>query len=158
MAARVPFIVSVPGITTPDFKSEGVVNLLDMYPTLIELCGLPTNKENEGRSFAPLLKNPKMKWNMPTLTTYQFKNHSLTDGRYRYTWYVGKANGSEELYDHSDDPLEHNNLASNSKYREIISGFQKYLPIHNEPNSPGNKLSGEDKKKMTKGEKNNEEE
>lgn len=157
-AARVPFIVSVPGITKPNFKTDGVVNLLDMYPTLIELCGLPANTENEGRSFAPLLKNPKMKWNLPTLTTYQFKNHSLTDGRYRYTWYGGNSNGAEELYDHSIDPLEHKNLASNPKYKEIIAGFQKYLPNHNEPNSPGNKLSGEDKRKMNKGGKVNDDE
>jgi arylsulfatase A-like enzyme len=157
-SARVPFIVSVPGVTTPNAKTEGVVNLLDMYPTLIELCGLPKNAENEGISFAPLLKNPKMNWNTPTLTTYQYKNHSLTDGRYRYTWYGGRANGAEELYDHSIDPLEHNNLASNSKYKEIIKDFQKHLPIQNEPNSPNNKLTGEDKKNMTKGKKKNKEE
>lgn len=157
-SARVPFIVSVPGITAPNAKTDGVVNLLDMYPTLIELCGLPKNAENEGISFAPLLRNPKMKWNTPTLTTYQYKNHSLTDGRYRFTLYGGRANGAEELYDHSIDPLEHNNLASNSKYKEIITRFQKYLPSDNEPNSPNNKLSGEDKKKMTKGKKKDKEE
>ena len=99
-----------------------------------------------------------LKLDLPTLTTYQYKNHSLTDGRYRYTWYGGRANGAEELYDHSIDPLKHNNLASNSKYKEIITDFQKYLPSHNEPNSPNNKLSGEDKKRMTKGKKKNEEE
>ena len=99
-----------------------------------------------------------LKWDLNTLPTYQYKNHNLTDGSYRYTWYGGRANGTEELYDHSIYPLEHNNLASNSKYKEIITRFQKYLPSHNEPNSPNNKLSGEDKKKMTKGKKNNEEE
>jgi hypothetical protein len=49
-------------------------------------------------------------------------------------------------------------FASNSKYEEIIGRFQKYLPSHNEPNSPNNKLSGEDKKKMTKGKKKNKDE
>ena len=88
-----------------------------------------------------------LKLDLPTLTTYQYKNHSLTDGRYRYTWYGGRANGAEELYDHSIDPLKHNNLASNSKYKEIITGFQKHIPSQNEPNSPSNKLSGEDKKR-----------
>lgn len=157
-SARVPFIVRVPGITQPDFKCEGVVNLLDMYPTLVELCGLPPNAENEGRSFVPLLKNPKMEWNTPTLTTYQYKNHSLTDGRYRYTWYGGKANGAEELYDHSIDPLEHKNLAANPEYKEIIARFKEYLPMHDEPDSPRNKLSGADKKKMTKGDKQSDDE
>ena len=149
-SCRVPLLVSVPGVTTPDFKCEGVVNLLDMYPTLVELCGLPPNAENEGRSFAPLLKNPSMELNVPTLTTYQYKNHSLTDGRYRYTWYGGKADGAEELYDHSVDPLEHTNLAANPEYQEIIALFKKYLPTHDEPNAPRNKLSGADKKKMSK--------
>jgi arylsulfatase A-like enzyme len=137
-AARVPFIVRVPGVTPPNFKCEGVVNLIDMYPTLLELCGLPPNKENDGRSFVPLLKNPSMDWNYPTLTTYQRMNHSITDGRYRYTWYGGKADGAEELYDHSVDPLEHTNLASNPEYKAIIARLKKYLPTHHEPDSPKN--------------------
>lgn len=149
-SCRAPLLVSVPGVTTPDFKCEGVVNLLDMYPTLVELCGLPPNAENEGRSFAPLLKDPSMEWNIPTLTTYQYKNHSLTDGRYRYTWYGGKADGAEELYDHSVDPLEHTNLAANPESQETIALFKKYLPTNDEPNAPRNKLSGADKKKMSK--------
>ncbi|MDH4445367.1 MAG: sulfatase [Akkermansiaceae bacterium] len=148
---RVPLIVRVPGVTKSDFKCEGVVNLLDMYPTLVELCGLPANAENEGRSFAPLLKNPSMEWNVPTLTTYQYKNHSFTDGRYRYTYYGGKAGGAEELYDHSVDPLEHKNLAANPESQEIIARFKKYLPTHDEPDAPSNKLSGADKRKMRKG-------
>jgi arylsulfatase A-like enzyme len=138
-SARVPFLVRVPGVTPSDFKCDGVVNLLDMYPTLVELCGLPPNKENDGRSFASLLKNPKLDWNTPTLTTYQFKNHSLTDGRYRYTWYGGKAEGAEELYDHSIDPMEHKNLAANPEHKEIIARFKKHLPTHDEPDSPRNR-------------------
>ena len=145
-SARVPFIVRVPGMTPPDFKCQGVVNLLDMYPTLVELCGLPPNAENEGRSFAPLLKNPRMEWNHPTLTTYQFKNHSLTDGRYRYTWYGGRAADAEELYDHSTDPLEHRNLAANPDAVEIIARFKKHLPTHDEPDSPRNGPGGGDEK------------
>jgi arylsulfatase A-like enzyme len=144
---RVPFMVRVPGMTPADVKCDGVVNLLDMYPTLVELCGLPPNAENEGRSFVPLLKDPKMEWNHPTLTTYQFSNHSLTDGRYRYTWYGGKANGAEELYDHSTDPLEHKNLAANPESKPIMAKFKALLPTHNEPDAPTNK---DDKKAMRK--------
>ncbi len=157
-SARVPFIVRVPGMTPADFKCEGVVNLIDMYPTLVELCGLPPNLENEGRSFASLLKEPKMEWRYPTLTTYQFKNHSLTDGRFRYTWYGGKADGAEELYDHSTDPMEHTNLAASPEHKELIAGFKKYLPSHNEPDSPQNgagdaETADGDKKIRTKGRK-----
>jgi arylsulfatase A-like enzyme len=148
---RVPFLVRVPGMTPSDFKCDGVVNLLDMYPTLVELCGLPANPENEGRSFVPLLKNPKMGWNHPTLTTYQFKNHSLTDGRYRYTWYGGKADGAEEFYDHSTDPLEHQNLASKPESKEMMAKFKALLPTHDEPDSPRNQSSDGDQKVKPKG-------
>jgi arylsulfatase A-like enzyme len=155
---RVPFIVGVPGLTPPGVKCDGVVNLLDMYPTLVELCGLPPNPENEGRSFAPLLKDPKLAWNHPTLTTYQFKNHSLTDGRYRYTRYGGRADGAEELYDHSNDPLEHKNLAANPEFKEVIARFKKYLPTHDEPDSPRNGAADGDKKARRRGGKANSDE
>jgi arylsulfatase A-like enzyme len=137
-SARVPFLVNVPGVTAPNTKCDGVVNLIDMYPTLLDLCGLPPNPNNDGRSFAQLLKNPSMEWNYPTLTTYQFKNHSITDGRYRYTWYGGRADGAEELYDHDTDPLEHINLASHPEYKEVIAKLQQHVPTHHEPNSPSN--------------------
>ncbi len=151
-SCRVPFIVKVPGVTKGG-KTDGVVNLIDMYPTLIDLCGLPANKENDGRSFAKLLAKPNMNWNTPTLSTYQYMNHSLTDGRYRYTWYGGKAKGAEELYDHKVDPLEHTNLASNPKYKKVIERMKKYLPTHHEPDSPKSKggeegEEGESSKKM----------
>ena len=108
-----------------------------MYPTLVDLCGLPANKNNDGRSFAPLLQNPSQEWKFPALTTYQYKNHSITDGRYRYTWYGGRAD-AEELYDHKTDPLEHKNLVANADYAEIIARLKQHLPKHNEPNSPSN--------------------
>jgi arylsulfatase A-like enzyme len=147
---RVPFIVSVPGVTKAGLKSEAVVNLLDMYPTLIELCGLPANPENEGRSFAPVLKDPTLAWNVPTLTTYNFGNHSVTDGRYRFTYY-GSKGGAEELYDHSVDPLEHKNLAAQPEHKEIIERLRLAMPKHNEPDSPANNLSPEEKKDIAKG-------
>ena len=147
---RVPFIVSVPGVTKPGLKSEAVVNLLDMYPTLIELCGLPANPENDGRSFAPVLKDPTLAWNHPTLTTYNFGNHSVTDGRYRFTYY-GSKGGAEELYDHSTDPLEHRNLAAQPESKEIIERLRLAMPKHNEPDSPANNLSPEEKKDIAKG-------
>ena len=150
-SCRVPFIVSAPGVAPSGVKCDGVVNLLDMYPTLIDLCGLPPNPENEGVSFAKLLAKPDMEWKTPTLTTYQYMNHSVSDGRWRYTWYGGKADGAEELYDHDADPMEYKNLASNPEYAPVIARLKKALPKHNEPDSPKNELSGDDKKKMTGG-------
>ena len=141
-SSRVPFFVSVPGLTPPNTKCDGVVNLIDMYPTLLELCGLPPNPENDGRSFVRLLANPSMEWNHPTLTTYQFKNHSITDGSYRYTWYGGRADGAEELYDHDVDPLEHTNLAADPDYQKVIARLREHVPTHHEPNSPSNPHDG----------------
>jgi hypothetical protein len=56
-----------------------------------------------------------------------------------------KANGAEELYDHSTDPLEHKNLAANPESKDIMAKFKTFLPAHNEPDSPTNKS---DKKEM----------
>ncbi len=137
-AARVPFMVRVPGVSQDGARCERVVNLIDMYPTLVELCGMPANPQNDGRSFTPLLADPEREWDHPALTTFQYKNHSITDGRYRYTWYGGQADGAEELYDHQADPLEHDNLAYDPKYREVLERLKQHLPEHNEPPSPEN--------------------
>ncbi|TWU38362.1 sulfatase [Novipirellula artificiosorum] len=149
-SARVPFLVRVPGSVHKDIQCNGVVNLIDIYPTLLELCGLPPNNKNDGRSFAALLADPAKEWTYPTLTTYQYKNHSITDGRYRYTWYGGRAEGAEELYDHTDDPLEYTNLASNPEYENVLVRLRTHLPSHHEPDSPSNPYN-ELKKSNTKG-------
>lgn len=89
--------------------------------------------------------------NLDRLAAYQYKNHSLTDGRYRYTWYGGKADGAEELYDHSNDPLEHKNLAANPEFKAIIARLKQHLPAHNEPDSPRNGTGDGDKRAIRKG-------
>lgn len=136
-SARVPFMVRVPGAAGNGAVCDRVVNLIDMYPTLLDLCGLPSNPENDGRSFAPLMDDPTMAWDFPTLTTYQEGNHSITDGRYRYTLYRGKGD-AEELYDHQTDPMEYTNLAYNPAYADVVAELSAYLPDHDEPESPEN--------------------
>jgi arylsulfatase A-like enzyme len=128
-SCRVPLMVKVPGVTPPKKRCAGVVNLIDLYPTLIDLCDLPANPKNDGRSFAPLLHDPDMEWNHPTLTTYGRGNHRIYDGRYSYITY----RGGEELYDHQDDPMEWTNLARNSEYVDIKSRLKACLPRINEP-------------------------
>ncbi|MBF0196888.1 MAG: sulfatase [Planctomycetes bacterium] len=147
-AARVPFMVRVPGVNEGT-KSDGVINLLDMYPTLVELCGLPANPKNDGRSFAKLIHKPQMKWNEPTLTTMGYKNHSLTDGRYRFINYGG-GKGAEEFYDHDSDPLEYNNLVRNPEYKDLVARFKALLPKSNEKMTAKNSIGKKSGKKTGK--------
>lgn len=135
-ACRVPFMVKVPGVT-PDKKTcYGVVNLIDMYPTLIELCNLPENHLNDGRSFAELLHHPDMDWGEPTLTTNKYKEHRIYDGR--YSLIIDQKRGIEQLYDHAVDSMEWTNLVENAQYNDIKAYLKTYLPLTNEPEGPKN--------------------
>lgn len=136
-SCRVPLIVKVPGVTPRAKQCTGVVNLIDMYPTLIELCDLPENPMIDGRSFAPLLRNPHMEWNHPTLTNGCSPGfYRVYDGRYSYTSY--RQRGVEELYDHRKDPMEWTNRASNPEYAGIKARLKALVPSTDEPKSPEN--------------------
>ena len=135
-SCRVPMMVKVPGVTPENKKCMGVVNLIDMYPTLVELCDLPENPKNDGRSFAELLHNPDMEWNFPTLTTNTYKEHRIFDGRYSYINHLQR--GIEQLYDHQTDSMEFYNLINNPDYADIKARLKSYLPESNEAKSPEN--------------------
>jgi len=123
----------VPGVTKPRQRCSRPVNMVDIYPTLIELCGLTPRDGLEGRSLVPLLKDPKAKWDRPALTTHGRNNHSLRDERYRYIRY---SDGTEELYDHDNDELEWTNLAGDPKYAAVKAEMAKWLPKKNVPEVP----------------------
>jgi len=108
--------------------------MIDLYPTLLDLCGLPPRQEVEGQSLRPLLNDPLSAWDRPALTTFGPNNHSLRSERYRYTRY---ADGSEELYDHDNDGGERNNLAGESGMAAVIKDFQRWLPRENREPLPG---------------------
>jgi arylsulfatase A-like enzyme len=129
-ATHVPFIVVAPGVTQPGDVCERPVNLIDTYPTLIELCGLKENKELEGVSLVPLLKNVNASWERPTLTTLGQGNHALRSERWRYIRY---HDGTEELYDHDRDPGEWKNLANQPEYGPIIETLARWLPKEEAP-------------------------
>jgi len=126
-------IVNAPGVTRPGGRCDAPVNLIDIYPTLIDLCGLAEKPELEGTSLRPLLDNPDTAWDTPSLTTHGRGNHSLRSGRWRYTRY---ADGSEELYDHMSDPLEWKNLAGDPHFTVVKNGFAQWLPRSDAENSP----------------------
>ncbi|HEV7406190.1 MAG TPA: sulfatase, partial [Chthoniobacteraceae bacterium] len=138
-SAHVPLVMAGPGIVQGQTVTRPV-SLLDLYPTLLQLAGLPPKPELEGLSLVPLLKNPAEPWERPALTTHGFKNHALRSERWRYIRY---ADGSEELYDHENDPLEHTNVALKPEFAAIKEDLQKWLPKHDEPRNP-NSAGGKD--------------
>ncbi len=131
-STHIPFIVAGPGVAKQQ-TSTRPVSLLDLYPTLVELAGLPAKSGLDGVSLVPLLKNPSAAWERSALTTDGFKNHALRTDRWRYIRY---ADGAEELYDHDNDPLERSNLATKLEFTKIKEGLQQWLPKHDEPRNP----------------------
>jgi len=138
-AARAPLIWIVPGITKPNTVCERTVDFMHIYPTLTDLCGMPTPKHVEGRSIRQLLTNPAAAWGQPALTTHEFNNHAVRDERWRYIRY---ANGDEELYDHHNDPFEWTNLSSKAELFIVKTNLGKSLPAANKPELPRTRGSG----------------
>jgi len=121
---KVPLIISAPRLGRN--TSGASVGLIDLYPTLVELAGLPENPDNQGLSLAALMDpTDDVGWDRPIMTTYSYGNHALRDGRYRYIRY---EDGSEELYDHQTDPNEWHNLASQARHATTLKRLRAKLP------------------------------
>ena len=102
--------------------------MLSIYPTLIELCGLPPYEQNEGKSLVPIMMYDKAEEDTYALTTFGMNNHGVRTDRFRYIQYEDQG---EELYDHSIDPHEWTNLAKQSAYSDTIEELKMYLPSKN---------------------------
>ncbi len=122
-ATRVPLVLVAPGTTDPGTVVETPASLLDVYPTLVELAGLPQKNDLQGESLVPLLGHPKRERTVSM--TYLRGNHAVRSNRWRYIRY---KDGSEELYDHSKDPDEITNLARDQEYRDVMRTLRKSLP------------------------------
>jgi len=109
-------------------EAERPVDMSVLYPTLLELCGLPADRQCDGRSIVPLLHDPEAAWDRPALMTYGYGNHAVRSERWRYIRY---EDGSEELYDHDRDPNEWTNLASNPDSRKVMDDLAQWLPRTN---------------------------
>ncbi|MEE9602858.1 MAG: sulfatase, partial [Thermoguttaceae bacterium] len=142
-AGRVPLVFVVPGLTKPGTNCSRTVSLLDIYPTLSDLCGLPIGKHLEGRSLKPLLEDPLTEWDRPVVTTHGRNNHSVRSERWRYIRY---SDGSEELYDHDNDPMEWTNLAADAKLAAVRRRLAKWLPKVNAPMGTSVKIKKNKKK------------
>lgn len=132
-STRVPLIFAGPKVAS-SAKCEKPVELLDIYPTLVELCGLPRKSGLEGHSLMPQLERANAKRRWPAITTHNVGNHTVRTERWRFIRY---ANGSEELYDLQADPNEWTNLATDPAQKKVIHDLAKWLPTKNLPPAPG---------------------
>jgi arylsulfatase A-like enzyme len=129
-ATRAPLIWVAPGVTKAGSVCDRTVDFMSVYPTLTDLCGVPTPAHVEGRSLRPLLADPRAEWDRPALTTYRFKNHAVRSEGWRYIRY---ANGDEELYDERADPYEWVNLATDPGHAATRAALAKWLPKSDAP-------------------------
>jgi arylsulfatase A-like enzyme len=126
-ATKVPFIISAPGMPA-DAKCPQPAELLSIYPTLIDLCGIEARDDLEGRSVRPLLEDSAAKWPHPALTTHGQNNHAARNETHRYIRY---HDGSEELYDLKADPNEWTNLANDPQFAELKAELAAAFPAQN---------------------------
>lgn len=128
-SARVPLIVAAPG-KPARARCRRLVELVDLYPTLVELCGLPEPAGLEGRSFAALLDAPDRPWKQAAFTVVSRSatdpsnrldpavlGRSIRTERWRYTKW---PDGAAELYDQDNDPHAYRNLAEDPEHRELV--------------------------------------
>jgi len=124
-STRVSLMFVVPGVTKPAGRCSRPASLLDVYPTLVELCSLTPKPELEGTSLVPLLRNPRAPSKRAVVTTWLQNNHAVRSERWRYIRY---KDGSEELYDHKNDPDEFVNLAGLKKYDSVKDELAAWIP------------------------------
>ena len=133
-----PLIVSVPNQKTAGIKAEAMVEFVDLYPTLAELCGLTPPVDLEGASFVRLLSDAKQPWKTAVFTTYVKKvpamggqtfGRSMCTDHYRFTeWHCDKSGKTEyELYDHQTDPQENASLALKPENNDLVAKLTAQL-------------------------------
>lgn len=137
-SARVPLMIAGPPVRNPGKACRRPVELVDLYPTLMEFCGMPSPSGLEGDSLVPLLGNPEAAWNRPAYTVVTRGNRMgrcIHTERFRYTeWDEGRL--GVELYDHDSDPHEYRNLANAPEYAHALHELQRVLRQARPPAQP----------------------
>ncbi len=141
-STRTPMILSVPGQESTGTLTDALVELVDVYPTLVDVCGLPTPEHLEGASMVPLLAAPNRPWKSAAFSQYArggLMGYSMRTDRYRFNQWVSRNDPSQvratELYDHELDPGENRNLADEAApellerlSRQLESGWKAARP------------------------------
>ena len=131
--ARGPLILKTPGMSAQGSQTQGLVEFVDIYPTLCELTGVPAPDDLEGVSFLPLVEDPSRPWKTAAFTQFlregiwiapdgiEYMGYSVRTDRYRYTEWVNwetNERAATELYDHESDPLEGRNVAGEAEHSD----------------------------------------
>jgi iduronate 2-sulfatase len=136
-AARIPVIVSAPGITKAGSRTQSLIETVDIYPTLAELAGLPASEKLDGRSFVPVLKDASASTRDHAIHVYprgEGLGRAIRTDRYRLVEWKPIGTSADkamfELYDYQADPLETKNLASEQP--AIVTELRTLLAKHPE--------------------------
>jgi uncharacterized sulfatase len=128
----VPLLIAAPGKTRAT-GCKRVVEYVDLYPTLVDLCGLPPRGDLEGRSLRPLLDDPAAPWDHAAYTINARNNEpvnlAVSTDRFRYIEYAD-AKKPAELYDLQADPREWTNLAANPEHAPTLARMQALAEAH----------------------------
>jgi choline-sulfatase len=123
-STRVPLLFAGAGIK-PGKACPEPASLIDIYPTLVELCGLPASRHLEGVSLVAQLNDPTTSRERPAITSSYFGNHSIRSRDWRLVVY---EDGAEELYDHRTDPDEFQNLAGDPAHKAKRDQLADWIP------------------------------
>jgi len=124
-SARVPLVISAPGMKNRGKRTSSLVEMVDFYPTLAELAGLPMPGKIAGVSMVPVLNDPAAKVRDSALTQLKSGNgHSIRTERYRFTRWEEGGEDMMELYDWQGDPDEMVNLARNPEYKKTVAKME----------------------------------
>ena len=127
--AHIPMIIIGPGIPA-GVRCNKPVQLMDIYPTLLELTGLEADSLHEGHSMVPLLKDPEASWPYYARTSFGPGNYAIVSDGYRFIQY---NDGSEEFYNHSKDPHEWYNVVDDPAHAELIKAHRSQIPTDRHP-------------------------
>ncbi len=136
LSAVTPMAIYLPGSKHSGGTCTKPVNLQDLFPTFVDLCGngMKPLKTIDGKSIKPLLDNPNAEWEKPSITYFGKGWISIRSENFRYLFY---PDGSEELYDHRTDIWELKNIAGDSNFNEIKSHLKSFVPAEMAESIPG---------------------